>query len=62
MNEADKIKQADDFIRRYQAMRKAQKAYFRYRHPEHLKKCKEMEKEVDRMAEEWWVIDEPKLF
>lgn len=55
-------KKADELVRVVEEMRRMQKAYFRHRHVEHLKKSKELEKKVDKLTTEWWQKEQPKLF
>ena len=49
----------EDFIARVKEMRALQRDYFRYRSSALLSKCKELEREVDRMIEDFENGEQP---
>lgn len=58
------LDRAELIIKEVEELRKAQKTYFKYKDPNRLAICKDIERRVDKMIKRYWEIknEQPKLF
>lgn len=52
----------EEFVQLSAAVRKAQKSYFKTKHPDDLKKSKELETSLDKEIKQYEEDKKPKLF